>query len=145
MVIDSSALIAILEDEPERSTFNRLIAAVPACWISAANYVETSIVLEARRGRAALHDLLVYLTRASIEVAPVTPEQAELATEAYRRYGRGNHPAGLNFGDVFAYALSVSLGEPLLFKGDDFAQTDVLRATDASVIWLSPVQTSTTE
>lgn len=128
MVIDTSALIAILEDEPERALFNRLIARTSGHLISAANHVETSVVLETRRGRSAVHDFLVYLTRAGIEVEPVTPEHARIAVDAYRTYGKGRHPAGLNFGDVFAYALAMATGEPLLFKGDDFSLTDVAQA-----------------
>ena len=129
MVIDTSALIAIFEDEPERSHFNELIAGTSVCRLSAASYVECSVVLETRRGRTALHDLLVYIARAGIEIEPVTADHAELAVDAYRTYGRGHHSAGLNFGDVFSYALSVATGEPLLFKGSDFALTDVVPAT----------------
>ena len=130
MVIDTSALIAIFDDEPERPYFNELIAGTPVCRISAANYVECAIVLETRRGRTALHDLLVYMTRAGIEIDPVTADHAELAVDAYRTYGRGNHRAALNFGDAFSYALSIATGEPLLFKGSDFALTDVVPAID---------------
>ena len=126
MVIDTSALIAIFEDEPERGRFNRLIAGASSRRISTVNFVETSVVLETRRGRTAAHDFLVYITRAGIDIEPVTIEQAQLAVEAYRKYGRGRHRAGLNFGDVFSYALSVATGEPLLFKGEDFSLTDVV-------------------
>ena len=125
MVIDTSALIAIFEDEPERSVFNRLIAGASSRRISTVNFVETSVVLETRRGRTAAHDLLVFIARAGIYIEPVTAEQAQLAVEAYRSYGKGRHQAGLNFGDVFSYALSAATEEPLLFNGDDFSLTDV--------------------
>ena len=129
MVIDASALIAILEDEPERGAFNRLIAGASVCRLSSVSYVETSIVLETRRGRAAVHDFLVYITRAGIEIEPAKSEHAQIAVDAYRTYGKGQHPAGLNFGDMFSYALSVATGEPLLFRGRDFSLTDVVPAT----------------
>ena len=133
MVIDTSALIAILEDESERSLYNRLIAGAATRRLSSANYVETSIVMEARRGRTAVHDLLVYIARAGIEIVEVTEEHAQIAVDAYRTYGKGRHTAGLNFGDVFSYALSVSVDEPLLFKGEGFALTDVVPAIQSDI------------
>ena len=93
--------------------------------MSAANLLETAIVVESRGGMAAGHELDVFLERAGIELVPVTPQQVEAARRAWRRFGRGNHPAGLNFDDCFAYALAEATGEPLLFKGKDFAQTDI--------------------
>ena len=93
--------------------------------MSAANLLETSIVVESRGGSAAGYELDVFLERAGIELVPVTPRQVEAARLAWRRFGRGNHPARLNFGDCFAYALAEATGEPLLFKGKDFAQTDI--------------------
>ena len=93
--------------------------------MSAANLLETAIVVESRGGMAAGHELDVFLERAGIELVPVTPQQVEAARRAWRRFGRGNHPARLNFDDCFAYALAEATGEPLLFKGKDFAQTDI--------------------
>lgn len=125
MILDSSAVLAILLGEPDAAYYEKAIAAALACRMSAANLLETSIVIESRGGMAAGHELDVFLERAGIELVPVTPQQVEAARTAWRRFGRGNHPAGLNFGDCFAYALADATGEPLLFKGKDFAQTDI--------------------
>ena len=125
MVLDTSALLAILCGEPERQQFIKLLTADPTRLLSAANFLETGIVLENRSGDAAGRDFDLFLYRAAITVVPVDRDQAELARRAYRRFGKGRHPAALNYGDCFAYALSKSSGEPLLFKGDDFARTDV--------------------
>lgn len=129
MVIDTSAVIAILEDEPERPRFVQLIADAPARRMTAANYVEASIVVSARRGQSALHDLMLFIARAGIEIVPVTEHDARLAVDAYQRFGKGVAKARLNYGDVFAYALARRVDEPLLYKGQDFAQTDVVSAT----------------
>ena len=128
MVLDSSAIIAVLMNEPERHRFNALIAVDPRRLISAAGLVETAIVIESRYGESGGRELDLYLHRASIEVTPVDAEQAELARAAWRRFGKGRHPAGLNYGDCFSYALSVWSGEPLLFKGGDFTRTDITSA-----------------
>jgi ribonuclease VapC len=128
MVIDTSAIIAILEDEPERADFVRLIAADDVRLLSAVSRVECTCVIEGRKREAGRADLELFLREAAIEIAPVTPDQAEMACEVFRRFGRGRHPAGLNIGDVFAYALAKITGEPLLFKGDDFARTDIASA-----------------
>ena len=125
MILDSSAVLAILFGEPDAVYYEKTIAAAQACRMSAANLLETSIVVESRGGLAAGHELDVFLEKAGIELVPVTPQQVEAARRAWRRFGRGNHPARLNFGDCFAYALAESTGEPLLFKGKDFAQTDI--------------------
>jgi ribonuclease VapC len=93
--------------------------------MSLANFLETAIVLESRNGTAAGQQLDALLEDAQIELVPVTPEQAHAARRAWRRFGKGNHPAALNFGDCFAYALAEITGEPLLFKGRDFALTDI--------------------
>ena len=93
--------------------------------MSVANVLEASIVVERRGDDTAAHELDTFLERAEIELVPVTVEHLEAARRAWRRFGRGNHPAALNFGDCFAYALARATGEPLLFKGDDFAQTDI--------------------
>jgi ribonuclease VapC len=125
MVIDTSALVAILLDEPERHMFNQQIAAAQARLLSAATLVETAIVLTSRKGPRAQAELDLYVEKAALEVVPVRTEHVVIACDAYRTYGKGRHPAGLNFGDVFAYALAKATGEPLLFKGQDFAQTDI--------------------
>lgn len=125
MVLDTSAIVAILQDEPEREQFIAAIEDAETRLLSAANFVETSIVIEARAGADGVRDLDLLIAKASIALAPVDPEQAHLARHAWRRYGKGRHAAGLNFGDCFAYALAVSLGDSLLFKGADFAATDV--------------------
>jgi ribonuclease VapC len=124
VIIDTSALVAILEDEPERARFVRMIADAPVRRISAATYVESSIVLAAKRGRSGVHDFMLFVARAGIRVEPVDEEDARTAIDAYQRYGKGFGPAGLNYGDIFAYALAHRLREPLLFKGDDFTKTD---------------------
>jgi ribonuclease VapC len=125
MVIDTSALVAIFLAEPERKRFLDLILKAGTRLISAANALETGIVLEARRGEAAGREFDLFVVRASLEVVSVDNEQVEVARTAWRRYGKGRHPAGLNFGDCFAYALAKCSGEALLAKGGDFAQTDV--------------------
>jgi ribonuclease VapC len=95
-------------------------------WISAANTLETGIVLEARRGEAAGREFDLFLHQAKVDVVSVDAEQVELARLAWRRYGKGRHPAALNFGDCFAYALAKTLGEPLLAKGSNFGQTGLV-------------------
>jgi ribonuclease VapC len=128
MVIDPSALLAILQDEPERRTFNELIAAAPNCRLSTAGFVELSIVIEARYGAEGIRDLDLFLETAGIELVPFDATQARLAREGFRRFGKGRHPAGLNLGDCFSYALAKTLDEPLLFKGQDFPLTDLQAA-----------------
>lgn len=128
MVIDTSAVAAILFDEPERRRFNELIEADLTRLISAATLLESGIVVEGRSGEAAGRELDLLVHRAGFEIVPVSVDQVEIARAAYRRFGRGNHPAALNFGDCFAYALARSTGEPLLFKGDDFGRTDLVPA-----------------
>jgi len=125
MVIDTSALLAILLGEPERQRFLEAITEAEARRISAANALETGIVLEARRGEAAGREFDLFLHQAKVEVVSVDAEQVDIARLAWRKYGKARHPAGLNFGDCFAYALAKWLGEPLLAKGNDFAQTDI--------------------
>ena len=128
MVIDTSALLAILQDEPERRAFNEAIEAADSRVVSTASFVETSIVLDCRVGADGPHDLDVFVNRAGIELVAVDAEQARVARRAYSRFGKGRHPAGLNFGDCFSYALASVTGEPLLYKGDDFRKTDVVAA-----------------
>ena len=127
MVIDTSALVAIMLDEPERRSFNEKIETDPVRLLSAASFVETTLVIETRLGEAGGREFDLLLHRAAVEIVPVDADQAEIARRALRQFGRGRHPAGLNFGDSFAYALAKTRGEPLLFKGTDFALTDVPR------------------
>ena len=126
MIIDTSALLAILQDEPERRGFNEAIEMADSRRVSAAAFVEASIVIESRFGADGLRALDLFMERAGIEVMPVDVEQARAAREGFMRFGKGRHAAGLNFGDCFPYALARVLGEPLLFKGADFARTDVV-------------------
>lgn len=125
MVIDTSAIAAILFDEPEAGLLERLIAADPIRLVSAVTRVEATCVIEGRKrevGRRALND---FFTLTKARVVAIDASQAELACEAFRRFGKGRHPARLNIGDCFAYALAKESSEPLLFKGGDFAATDV--------------------
>ena len=129
MVIDSSALIALLLDEPETVEFVAAIAAAPTRLLSASSYLEAAIVMIGRWGPDAVGRLDRLLDDLSIVVTAFTPEQATLAVAAYRQYGRGSgHAAGLNYGDCFSYALAKLTGEPLLFKGNDFSLTDLTAA-----------------
>ena len=125
MVIDTSALVAILQDEPERRAFNEAIEESGHCVISVATFVEVSIVIEARYGAAGVRELDHFLERAGIEMVEVTLDQGQIARRAFARFGKGRHRAGLNFGDCFAYALASIRGERLLFKGTDFGATDL--------------------
>ena len=125
MVIDSSALIAVLCDEVEAPAIERAIAADGTRLVSAANLLEASIVVEHRYGEAGGRELDLLMNTARISVAPVDGDQVEIARDCWRRFGKGRHRARLNFGDCFAYALSRTSGEPLLFKGDDFVHTDL--------------------
>ena len=132
MVIDTSALLAILLDEPERRAMIDAIERHPARSISVATFVECSLVLESRFGPEGPRDLDLLIARADVTLVPVDIDQAHVARAAYRRFGKGRHAAGLNFCDCFAYALSCTLGEPLLFKGGDLALTDVAQAITAA-------------
>jgi ribonuclease VapC len=128
MVIDASAIAAIAFNEPEAKAFRERIADDPVRLISAATMLEVAMVVETRLGEAAGADLDLWLYKAKVEVVAVTAEHADQARRAWRRYGKGRHPAGLNFGDCFSYALASLSGEPLLFKGNDFSQTDIRAA-----------------
>lgn len=128
MVIDPSALLAVLQDEPERRAFNEAIEAATDRWLSAASFVELSIVMEARLGAEGIRNLDLFLATAGIELVAFDVSQARIGREAFRRFGKGRHPAGLNLGDCFSYALARIKNEPLLFKGNDFTQTDVTPA-----------------
>ena len=125
MVIDTSALVAIFLGEPERNPFLEHILQAETRLLSAANAFETGIVLEAKRGEAAGREFDLFVVRAQLEIVPVDAEQADIARSAWRKYGKGRHIAGLNFGDCFAYALAKFSGEKLLAKGEDFRFTDV--------------------
>jgi ribonuclease VapC len=127
MVIDASALVAVLQDEPEAEEFRLAINDHSTRLVSAATVLEASIVLERRFGEIAGRELDLFLSRVAIEVVPVDAGQIVEARRAWRRFGKGRHAAGLNYGDLFSYALSRTTGEPLLYKGEDFARTDVAR------------------
>ncbi len=129
MIVDTSALVAVLRREPEASAFAYAMQAAETLRLSAATYVEASVVIDGERKEASTRWLDAFLSEGAFIIEPVTVEQARIARAAYRDFGRGSgHPARLNFGDCFAYALARALDEPLLFKGEDFAHTDVKRA-----------------
>jgi ribonuclease VapC len=128
VIIDTSAIIAILFAERDAAVYAKLISAAPHCRISAANFVEAAVVVESNIAGSGGREFDTFMRRARIAIEPVTEEQAQLARHAYAEFGKGRHPAGLNFGDCFAYALSKSSGEPLLYKGQDFSKTDVVSA-----------------
>lgn len=134
MVIDTSAVIAVLLNEPNAPAIARAIASGSPRLLSAANFLEASIVIDSRKGEAGGRELDLLLYRASIEVVAVDQDQAEIARLAWRRFGRGRHPAGLNYGDCFAYALAKNRRLPLLFCGDDFSRTDIEAVTIGSAI-----------
>lgn len=125
MVIDTSALLAILQRKPERRSLIEAIESADVTRLSVASFVETSIVIESRYGAEGLRDLDRFLSRARIELIPVDHEQGQLARSAFSRFGKGLHRAGLKYGDCFSYAAAISVGEPLLCNGDDFIHTDV--------------------
>jgi ribonuclease VapC len=127
MVIDSSAILALLFNEPEADDIEVAIDDDPVRLMSAATMVEAAIVTESRLGEPGAREFDLLLHKTAIELVAVTAEQAQVARVAWRRFGRGRHQANLNLGDCFSYALAATSGEPLLFKGDDFAMTDVAR------------------
>jgi ribonuclease VapC len=128
MVIDSSALIAVLRREPEEQEFRNAIKVASSRLLSASTRVETGIVALGLAGEVGLEQVDALLETLRVETVPLSADHARLAIDAFRHFGKGRHPAGLNFGDCFSYALAKATGEPLLFKGDDFAQTDIKRA-----------------
>ena len=128
MILDTSALVAVLYGEPEARDFVERIRAADVCRISVANHVELSMVVESQLGPNGTRQADAFLRRAGVVVEPVTTEQGDLARQAFLDFGKGRHKAGLNFGDCFACALARATGEALLFKGDDFALTDIRRA-----------------
>jgi ribonuclease VapC len=123
--------VVILCDEPDAPLFEAAIESDPTRLISSATLLETAIVIEARFGEEGGRELDLLIHKGQIEIVPFDQEQAEIAREAYRTYGRGRHPAALNYGDCCAYALSTVSGEPLLYKGEDFARTDIQRVVTA--------------
>jgi len=125
MVIDTSALIALLNNEPESARLALAIESDATRLISAATVVEAGLVIEARYGPEGGRELDLLIAKAGLSIEAVTPEQAEVARGAWRRFGRGRHSAGLNFGDCFSYALAKVTGEPLLYQGGDFTHTDI--------------------
>jgi ribonuclease VapC len=129
VIIDTSAIIAILRDEPDSFSYAEAIAKTSSRRVSAVNYVEAAVVIDGSRNPVASRRFDDLFREAELVVEPVTELQARLAREAYRDFGKGSgHPAGLNFGDCFAYALSKATGEPILFKSNDFRRTDLTSA-----------------
>jgi ribonuclease VapC len=125
VILDSSAIVAVLRAEPEAREFSRAISSAERCHISAANYLEAAVVIDSAKSAISSRRFDDFFRASRIAVEAVTPRQAEIARAAYRDFGKGRHKAGLNFGDCFAYALAKEMDEPLLFKGTDFARTDV--------------------
>ncbi len=125
MIIDTSAVLAILFEEPDAEHYRKAIAGAERCLMSAASFLETAIVLEGRTGIAGGLELDLLVERAPIQLVTITSDHAQAARRAWRQFGKGNHPAALNFGDCFAYALAKETREPLLFKGRDFTLTDI--------------------
>ena len=128
MILDTSALMAILQREPEAAAFGDAVSRADRVAIAAPTLVELGMVAEGRAGEAVRARIDRLVQSMKVEVVPFTAEHASAALDAWRRYGKGRHPAGLNLGDCFAYALAVARDEPLLFKGEDFARTDVKAA-----------------
>lgn len=126
MILDTSAIVAVIEDEPEADQFLALMLDAPRVRMSASTYVETGVVIDSRNDPVLSRSLDTLLEELGVTIEPVTTEQAVIARRAYRDFGKGrSHPAQLNFGDCFAYALAVTAGDSLLFKGEDFTHTDV--------------------
>jgi ribonuclease VapC len=132
VILDTSAMVAILYREPEAAKFVRLVHDAEACRMSVASWLELAMVVENQLGPEGMRQAEAFFRRAGVVIEPVTPDHGELARQAFLDFGQGRHRAGLNFGDSFAYALAKATGEPLLFKGDDFSQTDIEAATAAA-------------
>lgn len=128
MVVDTSALLAIYLSEPDANRFETAILHAPHADISAGTLLETRIVVEARNGEPGALALDQLLRKLGVATVPFDAEQADAGRLGFRKYGKGRHPANLNYGDCFAYALAMTSGEPLLFKGDDFSTTDAVKA-----------------
>jgi ribonuclease VapC len=125
MIVDTSALIAILFNEDDAPVYANELASAAYCGLSAASYLEAGINVDAQASPAAGRQLDILIEQANITIEPVTPRQARLARQAYVDFGKGRHPAKLNYGDCFSYALAKDSGKPLLFKGNDFSRTDI--------------------
>lgn len=125
MIVDTSAILAVVFEEPEAAAIAEILATSDNSWCSAVSVLEASIVVEARKGRAAVADFQAFLDLARIKVMEFSAEQATVAVQAWRKFGKGNHKAGLNMGDCCAYALSKVTRQALLYKGNDFSHTDV--------------------
>jgi ribonuclease VapC len=128
VIVDSSVIIAILRDEADAEAISEALQGAPVCRMSAVTYVEAAVVTDSNRSPVLSRRFDDLLRDLRVHVESVTARQAEIARQAYRDFGKGRHKAGLNFGDCFAYALAKEMDEPLLFKGNDFAHTDVERA-----------------
>ena len=133
MVIDTSAIVAILFQEPDAEEYARAISAAQHCMMSAVSRVELSLVIEGRKGEPGRVLLDDFLAQTGIEIVAVTTAQADAAIDAFRRFGKGRHAAGLNIGDCFAYGLAKTIEQPLLFKGTDFRLTDIPAALPATL------------
>jgi ribonuclease VapC len=133
LVVDSSAIVAILTEEAEAAVFSDLLDARPISYCSSATFVETFMVLTSRIANMSVAGLAAALQTLAIEQRPVDAEQSALAADAFLRFGKGRHPAKLNLGDCFSYALAKSLDAPLLYKGEDFAKTDIVSALAGGV------------
>ena len=125
MIIDTSAIVAILFNEDDAQIYAEAISRADSCRVSAATFVETAIVVESQTKNNGSRQLDAFISQAGITIEPVTEDQAHIARQAFTDFGKGRHPAGLNYGDCFSYALSKATREPLLFKGKDFAKTDL--------------------
>jgi ribonuclease VapC len=125
VIVDSSAIIAVLQKEPEAARLGKAMSLDPECLVSAANWLEAGMNLFLRFGQQGVYDLQLFVAKTPVEIVSVTPRQADLALRAFTKYGKGVDPARINFGDCFAYALAKDTGEPLLFKGEDFTKTDI--------------------
>ena len=128
MIVDSSAVLAILFDEADAEIYARAISGAHSCRMSAATFVEAAVVVDSQAKESGGRQFDAFLRRSGIVIEPVTEEQAHVARQAYSDFGKGRHPARLNFGDCFSYALAKVTAEPLLFKGKDFNKTDLLCA-----------------
>jgi ribonuclease VapC len=125
MIVDTSAVLAVLFAEDDAAAYSRAISEAESRRMSAANFVEAAIVVEAQTRSGGSRQFDAFIRRAGVVIEPVTEEQAHVARQAYSDFGKGRHRAGLNFGDCFAYALAKVTGEPLLYKGEDFKRTDI--------------------
>lgn len=125
MIVDSSAVVAVLRSEQDAAEFAKAIESAPSRHISVVNYVEAAVAIDSAKDAIASRRFDDFFRVSRISLEPVTRAQAEIARQAYRDFGKGRHKAGLNFGDCFAYALARDLAEPLLFKGKDFRHTDI--------------------